>query len=73
VPHPYPRPDTTAAVSLDFIRANPGCSQRAVVLHNGRNHVVVVRALAMLERHGLIEVAVNEYGHKSISAVGNEP
>lgn len=66
--HPsYPRPDTTAFACLDFVRAHPGCSQRAVVLHIGRNHTVVVKALAQLERHGLIEVAVNEYGHKSIS------
>ena len=65
---PYPWPDTVAAACLEFVQANPGCSQGAVVRHVGRSYVLVAKMLGQLEKHGLIEVVVNEYGHKSISA-----
>lgn len=68
---PYPWPETTASACLEFIRSNPGCSQRAVVTHIGRNHVVVVKALAKLALHSLIEIVADDRGHKTITATGH--
>lgn len=66
---PYPWPDTVAAACLEFVQANPGCSQGSVVRHLERSYVVVVKSLRQLEKHNLIEITVNEIGHKAIRAL----